>query len=65
MGQVVEVFTIQRAGYDGADALVGIFGGSGGYADQEFFDGGIFDVLSFAWLRYGGSVTGQIVSLPE
>ena len=46
MGQVVEVFYIQRAGDDGADALVGDFPGSdGGYADQEFFDGGIFDVF--------------------
>ena len=46
MGQMVEVFYIQRAGYDGADALVGDFSGSGGgYADQEFFDGGIFDVF--------------------
>ena len=46
MGQVVEVFYIQRAGDDGADALIGDFpGGGGGYADQEFFDGGIFDVF--------------------
>ncbi len=41
MGRVVEVFYIQRAGYDGADALV-IFRQPGGYADpEEFFDGGI------------------------
>ena len=46
MGQVVEVFYIQRTGDDGADALVGDFPGGGrGYADQEFFDGGIFDVF--------------------
>ena len=46
MGQVVEVFYIQRIGDDGAYALVGDFpGGGGGYADQEFFDGGIFDVF--------------------
>ena len=46
MGQMVEMFYIQRAGDDGADALVGDFsGGGGGYADQEFFDGGIFDVF--------------------
>ena len=46
MGQVVEVFYIQRAGDDAAYALVGDFpGGGGGYADQEFFDGGIFDVF--------------------
>ena len=46
MGQVVEVFYIQRAGDDAAYALVGDFPGGGrGYADQEFFDGGIFDVF--------------------
>lgn len=46
MGQMVEVFYIQGAGDDGADALVGDFPGGGrGYAKQEFFYGGIFYVF--------------------
>lgn len=69
MGQVVKVFYIQRAGDDGADALVGDFsGGGGGYADQEFFDGGIFDVFEdlLHGFRYGGSRgSGQIVSAAQ
>ena len=46
MRQMVKVFYIQRAGDDAAYALVGDFPGGGrGYADQEFFDGRIFDVF--------------------